>query len=396
MARHFVVRALLSTALVAVVYPPALVAEGGSSFHLSLEPLVFEGLVLDQDTESSKFQEYRDLSEGFRLRLMSLTGLTDDGKRQLDFQILNGGRDDAFYGLSYDVAGSWGLELSYDNIPHRFGNNGKTLWTRTAPGVYEIDDPIQQSLQKAIADRTLVGNVDFAFLNSLIQPFLKTANEIDVGLQRRRSRVALDLGRAGAASWSLEYKQEDRSGTRNLGTSFGFNNVTELPEPIEYKTTDATLAANWKWSKGVFAAGYRYSKFENDVATLYFDNPWRATDSTDPGAYSSPNWTFRPPPLLSSGSIGGSSRGFFDLAPDNDAGILFANGRFDLGSSSWLQMALNWTRLDQDDALLPFTLNTAIAAPPQPHGSAAREAEMLRVVLDYGARFGDGWQTGVR
>lgn len=361
-------------------------------FQVTLDPLLFEGLWLDQDTNSSKFQEYRDLSDGFRLQL-GLSGMTSDTRRKMDFQVVNGGRRDAFYGLSYDVAGSWGLELSYDNIPHNFGNDGKILWARTAPGSWEIQDPIQRALQTANEGRVASGqNVDFAWLNGLIQPYLAVANTVDLGLDRRRTRAALQLGSVGNATWNFEYKHEARNGLRNLGTSFGFNNVTELPEPISYDTTDATLSGTWKWTGGIASAGYRYSKFKNDISTLFFDNPWRVTDSTDPSAYTSPSYTA----TTGSGSIGGAARGAYDLAPDNEMGSVFANARLDIGRSGWLQGVVNWSRTKQDDPLLPMTSNTAIGTVLQPYGSANRKADILRVALDYGTRFGDGWQAAAR
>jgi hypothetical protein len=360
----------------------------GSDFELSIDPLVLEGLWLDEDTDSSKFQEYRDLSDGFRLQL-GLTGMTDDGKRLLEFQVKNGGKDDAFYGMSYDVAGSWRLLLTYDNIPHRFGNNGKILWSRTNnPGAWELQDPIQGALQGAIEAQFAANRsgVNFAFLDSLIQPYLAVANTVDVSLQRRRTTAVFDVGRGGNSSWKLEYRHEARNGLRNLGTSFGFNNVTELPEPISYDTHDAILSGGWKWDGGIATAGYRYSRFENDISTLFFDNPFRLTDSTNSSAYSSPG----------SGSIAGSSLGVYDLAPDNDMGSFFTNARIQIGAKGWLQAAVNWSQMNQNDDLLPMTFNTAIGDVAQPYRTADREADMLDLALNYGVRFGDGWQAGVR
>src|SRR5690606_3099950 len=120
---------------------------------------------------------------------------------------------------------------------------------------------------------------------------------------------------------------------------------------------------------------YRYSTFENEVSTLYWDNPWRRTDASDASAYSAPG----------GGSVGGASRGFADLAADNESGGLFASGRFDVGANGWIQFGVDWIRYEQDEELLPFTLNTAIgpetgapfpATDPahQPFGSAGRES----------------------
>jgi hypothetical protein len=388
MTRNRMARLVLGASAVAAwMIPGGLLAED-SDFQLSLDPLVLEGLWLDQDTASSKFQEYRDLSDGFRVQL-GLSGMTADARRKLDFQVVNGGKDDAFYGLEYDVAGSWRLTLAYDNIPHNFGNDGKILYSRTNnPGSWDLQDPIQIANQTAIENQKAVNpaGITFAFLDGLLRPYLAAANTIDLGLQRRRTSAVLDLGVGGGSSWKLEYRHEARDGLRNLGTSFGFNNVTELPEPISYDTTDATVSGTWRWDRGVATAGYRYSRFENDISTLYFDNPWRATDATDGSAYSAPG----------AGSIAGAARGFYDLAPDNEMGSFFANGRVAVGGRGWLQAAVHWSQMEQDDALLPMTLNTAIGDVSQPYGSAKREANMLDLALDYGVRFGDGWQASVR
>jgi hypothetical protein len=143
MNRYSTSRALLATAAVLAVLVPA--RSSAESFSLHLDPLIVEGNYLDVDTNSSKFSEYRDLSAGFRVTLMNLTGQSADHGRKFDFQVVNGGKADAFYGMRYDVAGKWRMLLSYDNIPHNFGNNGRILYTQTRPGVWEIPDPVQQT-----------------------------------------------------------------------------------------------------------------------------------------------------------------------------------------------------------------------------------------------------------
>lgn len=393
MTRHSASRALLATAAVLAVLVPA--RSSAESFKLHIDPLIVEGNYFDVDTNSAKVNEYRDLSSGFRVTLLSLTGLTGDNDRKFDFQVVNGGKADAFYGMSYDVAGRWRMLLTYDNIPHNFGNGGHILYTQTRPGVWEIPDPVQQNLQDfAVANRP---QLNFDLLNGALAPYLAAAHEVDLGLQRRRTRALIQLGSAGGSTWNLEYKHENRTGNRPFGSSFGFSNVTELPETIDYNTDDAILSGNWRFQKGIVTAGYQYSSFKNDVSTMIWDNPWRASDATDGSAYSAPG----------SGSVAGSSRGIFDLAPDNRAGTLFANGRFDLTTSSWLQAALNYVKYKQDDDLLPYTVNTSVnpangapfdASNPanQPYGSARRESTLTRVTLDYGNRFGDGWQADVR
>ena len=57
--------------------------------------------------------------------------------------------------------------------------------------------------------------------------------------------------------------------------------------------------------------------------------------------------------------MGGAATGQADLAPDNEAGTLFVNGRLRAGSWS-MNGALSLNQMKQNDKLLPYTLNSAI------------------------------------
>jgi MtrB/PioB family decaheme-associated outer membrane protein len=164
----------------------------------------------------------------------------------------------------------------------------------------------------------------------------------------------------GHLAWKLDYAHENRTGNRPYGSSFGFGNVVELPEPIDYATDNATLSGELKGKKGGLTFGYRYSTFKNDVDSLIFDNPFRITDSTDPSAYQAPG----------SASVGGAAIGQADLAPDNEAGTLFVNGRLRAGSWS-MNGALSLNQMKQNDKLLPYTLNSAIRGTDFDHSTFA-------------------------
>lgn len=316
----------------------------GFSFRVDSFVLSYENY--DNDTDSAKFIEYRDFDDG-ALGFLSLSGGSADGERYFDFDASRIGRDDGRYTLGYGVWGGYNLTVDYNQIVHNFANNGRLLFNRTGPGRFEIPDAIQSTLQSQIIANQRALN--FALLNSFIQPFLATANEVDIGLTRDRLLARFDLGRTAAWNWGLEYFREERDGTRQFGATFGFNNVTEIPEPVEYTTQDAEFSGEWNGQNAGVRFGYRMSTFDNDVSTLIWDNPWRITDATDPSAYQAP----------AGQSVGGSSLGFADLAPDNEAGQFFLSGRARAGSWSFNGSAA-MINMTQDDPLLPYTLNTAI------------------------------------
>jgi MtrB/PioB family decaheme-associated outer membrane protein len=360
-------------------------------FTFRVDPLELGVLHAHVDTSSAKWQEYRDVSSGFVIPRLRLLG-EGPGDRELGFSAENVRREDARYTLSYGVPGSYELLLDYNKIPHHFGNDGHMLWTQTGPGRLEIADPVQAALQGAIATQFAANpaGINFAFLNRILSPYLATAQAIGLGLERDRLLAQLDLGRLGPLSWGLEYDHEKRTGNRAFGGSFGFSNATELPEPINYDTTGAQLAGEWNTRTSGLSLGYRYSKFENNVSTLIWDNPFRATPSTDPNAYTAPG----------AGSIGGSNLGIADLAASNRADILFLRGRTRFGT--WFANgSASYDSMKQDDPLVPYTLNSAISginfngstfdptnAASLPVRTANRKTDATAVNADLGTRFG--------
>ncbi len=351
-------------------------AEGSDSspFVFHLDPVVIEWLNLDQDTNSSKFQEYQDLDSGFRIPLLKLNGVSPDGNRTLDFTAKNVWRDDARLDLDYGLAGKYGMSLSYDKIPHRFGNDGRSLWTRTAAGRFEIDDAVQSANQAALAaqfaaNRALIG---FPFLNNLLAPQFAAARKIDISLERERTRLDFDLGTLKGLSWDVSLFNEKRTGLRPYGASFGFSNATEIVEPIDYDTSEATARGEWAGKSGGLVFGFRSSSFKNSINSVTYDNPFRVTDSTDPQAYSAPG----------SGSIGGPAQGRNALAPDNKAGSLFLDGRWRFGTGWWANASGSKTRMRQDEALLAYTTNTAITTTGGAPFNAADRANLPQQSAD--------------
>lgn len=380
------------TAAAASTAEPAPAAK--DELDVDVDALAFGLLESDVDSGSSRFEEYRDLGSGFWLPRLAVSGGDRWDGRFLELRARNVRRDDARYTFGYGVAGKYEVEVDYNKIPHRFGNDGRTLHTYVGNGQYQLSDATQAQLQTAIQTQFTLNRtgVNYAFLNNLLRPYLATATEVDLGLQRDRTRVSIDLGHMGPLAWGFEYRHENRKGTRPIGASFGFSNVVELPEPIDHDTTDASFAGEWNGESSGLRFGYTHSLFRNDVSTLYWDNPFRATNASDPSAYTAPG----------AGSIGGAAGGFMDLWPDNDAGTVFVAGRTRFAGTWYANGAVNYIRMRQDERLLPYTLNSAVVGideagqtfdPTDPANLPARnfdgKVDVLNVNAGVGARFGD-------
>lgn len=393
----FPISLLLAAALTAP--PGAGAAEPRGAFDFALESLAFQWLEVDLDRDSSKFQEYRDLEDGFRLADLRLAASSADGQRFFGLRVANAGRDDARYGLDYGSDGRFRLELDHNLIPHAFGNGALFLWNENRPGVFEIPDATQANLQRLLTARRAAGGaINYAYLNGLVTPLLQGASRIDLGLRRDRTAVRAELGGLGELRWGLDYRHERRAGNRAYGATFGFGNVTEMPEPIRYDSSELELKVDWSGENYALVAGARRAEFKNDLLAMYWDNPFRISDSTDPNAYQAPTTS----------TVNGAVRGFAALAPDNHADTLFASGQGKAGGW-WMNGHLAFTRMRQDDELLPYTLNTAIVGRGEdgrtfnptdpatlPQATADREVELAVLNAAAGRKFGRDLSLALR
>ena len=169
----------------------------------------------------------------------------------------------------------------------------------------------------------------------------------------------------------MTYTHERRSGTRAAnGTSFGFGNVVETPEPLRYITQDVGVNATFAGDWGSARAGLRFNDFKNSFDTFQFDNPFRVTDSTDPNAYQAP----------STASRNGASFARSALAPDNQAVTEAIGATFKLGKKSRLTADLALGQWKQNETpFIPWTTNTSIKTPS---GENATTAALPAAALD--------------
>lgn len=304
----------------------------------------------DVDTDSSKFLEYRDIPQGAVVPALRFEG--KKGSFWYNFRGKDITQKDQRYLLKLEND-RFRLTGDYTGIPHNFGNGGKSLLNPVTETSWLLSDTVQNAYQGAIAV-TPSAAVNYAYLSRLVQPGLDASPaKIDLKLQRNRGNLALDFTPGeGKFDMGVSYLHERRSGTRAAnGTSFGFGNVVETPEPLRYITQDVGVNASYKGDWGVAHAGVHFNDFKNSFDTFAFDNPFRSTDSTDPSAYQSPG----------SASKNGPVFGLMALAPDNRAVTEAVGATLKFGSRTRLTADLAFGQWKQDhDPFIPFTTNTAI------------------------------------
>ncbi|HSP17349.1 MAG TPA: MtrB/PioB family outer membrane beta-barrel protein [Thermoanaerobaculia bacterium] len=300
---------------------------------------------------SSKFEEYRDVPSG-------LTGpafriFSDTNGNPLLISGENIAQNDRRFSVWADTP-AVRVDLLYDQIPHRLGNNAKSPEKIVSRDALGISDYIQGALQNALQQQfnTNKNAIAFPFLRSIVEPLINTPEVFDLGFDRKRAFLNVGLFPDAKVDTTISYFQENRSGTRSAGTSFGFGNVVETPEPVDYRTREAGVRMEVPLDNLMLRGSLSINQFANTYSSYTFDNPFRVTDSTDPSAYTGP----------ASGSIGGAAMGRLALPPDNSRVSAAIGGIYKMPMHSRLTADLAFGQLRSNGELMPYTTNTAIQA----------------------------------
>jgi len=325
------------------------------------------------DTDSSKFLEYRDIPQGPVAPELSFNGKKGNWRYKLVGRDVT--QDDQRY-FGFVQNGTVRFTASYFGIPHNFGNGGKSLLGPVTANQWRLSDTLQAGYQGAIAAAPSSA-VTYTFLSNLVAPSLEAApSNIDLKLQRGRTNLAFAVTpKDSNFEVGVAYFHERRSGNRAAnGTSFGFGNVVETPEPLLYITQDFAVNGAYKADWGTLRATVRFNDFKNSFDSFTFDNPFRITDATDPSAYQAPG----------SASKNGPVFGQTSLPPDNKAVMESVGAAFKIGQRSRLSADVSFGQWSQNhDAFIPWTTNTAIVTPDgQPAVSAPLPAANLDGKLD--------------
>jgi MtrB/PioB family decaheme-associated outer membrane protein len=299
-----------------------------------------EAAVILRDTNEegdvAKFEEYRDLSEP----VIGALNLKYDKNNERFFELdgVNIGAEDLYLYAGGGWYGKMRIDASYNKIPHRFSTRAETLYSGIGTADLTLPDAVQASLQAA----------PFPEVATRLDAFLKAgAVTGDPSLIREFGALSFDLAAYDPLSVRAEFKRENRSGVRPLAGSFGLLNnegMEELLKPQDYETTEMKLIGEYAKKSFLLNATYQYSKFESVYDTLSWDNPLRLTDV-----------------------VGGPSQGLMDIAPANEYhNFSFKGSLMKLPLKTNITAIASWGLMSQDDALEPFTVNTAIASPPLP------------------------------
>jgi MtrB/PioB family decaheme-associated outer membrane protein len=290
------------------------------------------------EQDRAKFEEYRDLPESAFSPYLRLRGDSKDDFYTVEIFGENIGQDDQKFTLSSYGVGKFNFLFLWDQIPHTFCTNCRTLYVESPQATFNLPTPRPSPLD--------VWN---------------SAPLIDeVGFQTNTAAVGIGLTPAPAWDIGLEGSAIFRSGDRPLGTAFGTpgNQAAEVAAPVEDTTYGAHFNLGFAGKGYQLQFGYDFSLYNNDIDALRVDNPCFGLPAALPAGCGAGSGN-PPAPATGQGS----------LAPDNIAHTFTLGGGVNLPLNTRLTGSFSYSLRFQDQAFLPFTIA------PTPGGDLAALAQ---------------------
>ena len=313
--------------------------------------------VFGGDRDNAKFREYRYRTDGPIGAHLKLDLLTDTaaGGRYYKTGLQARTKEDIDLELETGSYGVYRFGLTLSRMGHNFAFGAKTLYAGVGTADLILDDNIQTTLQ-GTSNKTSQAN----YLRSLVD----ATGETNLSLRRDKIGANLDWNLTKSINLGVDLTNEIRKGARPFGGTFGFGNAVEIPEPIDYNTSNSREAVEYK-GKGVYASvSHQASFFNNANSGVRYDNPFRIQDSNSSSGYASSNAT---------GPVVGQTA----LPPDNmfnNISAMLVKGDLPMHSMITANASLGWMR--QNNRLLPVTTNGSVAGYPLPLPREKAEAKV--------------------
>jgi MtrB/PioB family decaheme-associated outer membrane protein len=303
------------------------------------------GSAFTPSLSDSKFNEYRDMRNGFVITGMDLH--YDNILGSQNYLTVKSQRTlyrDQSYLATFGQYSKFKVQFRYDEIPHTYSSTARTLFTQTAPGVWSFPTAIRAQLQASTAANlpSLIAGTGTNAGLGVVTDF----NFITPGILRRAGTALFSYDATQRLNVFGSFLRESERGSRPIGlimnsspsasATSGFG--VELPEPINYFNNPLRVGADYGSRAWAVQGAFIGSFFQNDTHSMTWDNPFRLTTE----------------------QIANPLTGRMALYPDNQAYSASFAGAADV--TRYLRVSASVTPgwLRQNETFLPYTTNTAI------------------------------------
>lgn len=302
----------------------------------------FGGRGAARSGDDARFERYRDLRSGAFSRIV-LGNHSDE--RHVNVSAFNVGYRDQSYRVDYN-AGRTKASGWFDAVPLNYSYLTSTPWVQDSPSLFTLDTTARTLVQTRVPG--VVGIPTTPALLATSSIFRGLARPFE--LRQRRDTLGASYGYeiSPMMAVSVAFDTVKKSGQQPFGMSFAFNNANELPISLDHRTNNLEANLEYGNSQGMIRFGWQASYFGNQIHDVVWDNPLRATDVApyDPNGYSNGN---------------GPARGRMSMPPDSSLNMVSATGLYRLPSRTTITGTLWFSAMNQNDTLIPWTINSAIA-----------------------------------
>src|SRR3954468_12101712 len=286
----------------------------------------FRGTDFGVGSDLSRYQRYRDLRDGATVDRFRVSKDTDVFRYNL--QADNVGYKDQRYSASYQRFGKVKATFEWNQIPLYYSQTTGTLYDQSIPGTLTMADSIQSGIQNK---------------TTTLNAALLGAGAFNLNTERDVANFALKYSATPNVDLNVTFRNTQKTGAYPWGGSFGISGAvaTELPVPVDHRTTDLGTYVEYANDRGFARIGYDGSFFHNNVTTMVWDNPMRVSDSS---------------------TLGPAQRRMA-LWPNTEMNTHGASGVISLPGHSHATAFLSVAGMTNNNPLLPYTINTALASP---------------------------------
>jgi len=308
--------------------------------------------VLHVSEDSARFGDYTGLDEkGGYINADADVTYRAEGGYAASVDARNVGLDSRSIDLRAGRQGSWVVDLSWDELPRRLDDSGRTVYSGLGSDTLSLPTGWVR------------GNFtfDLAALDASLRDFT-------LGWDRKTTGIGVEVVQSQRLRYEAEWTRQTKEG-RGLTWGNFLGVAHDLVKPLDYQTDQVDAALIYAGSGWNVRVGYYGSFFSNKDTALTWDNPFNGPD-----------------------------RGRSAQAPDNryHQGQISGAYRFSTWDTS-LNASYARGRMEQTDALLQYTVNPAIMAPALPlqefdgradttHANlrlTSRPADRLRLSAEY-------------
>jgi MtrB/PioB family decaheme-associated outer membrane protein len=341
----------------AAAQPAAATAEDTRSlFDVTDREFLIGGRATSIDGDPARYQRYQDERSGVLFSGFRYLFANPDGSSTFSARANNVGYYDQEYSASYNRVGKLKISGGYQGIPQFYSVDTRTPYTGSG-GTLVLDDAAQTAAQHG-------GGLNV---------YVPISPQFDLRERRDIGRVDVVATPKSNFDVTANFTTQRHAGELPWGASFGFSNDVEVPLPYESRTNDFTIGTEWTNTKNMLRAAYSGSWFDNQAPTLVWDSPLALNDTTSaPG------------------------RGRMSLWPSNNAQTVSFGGYSKLAHKTQVTGFFSYGMWNNNEALEPFTINSALPTIALPRGTAEAEAHVFSTNLNLTSHPTTDWRFGAR